>query len=576
MPRAFSSGALSIWSYAMNVPPCFAAITFVNAAVNVVLPWSTCPIVPTFTCGLVRANFSLDTAVTSSYLLGPIAPDIRRSGGAIFDDMLADVRRRVGVLREFHRVRGAALAQRAQRRRITEHLRERDARAHDLRRRRVLDRLQHSAPTAQVAADVAHVGLGRHDLDVHDRLEQRRPCLAHAFLETRSAGQLERGRARFEAAVRAAEQRDFDVRDGIARDDAGGHLPAHAFVYGRDGLGGKCAARDRVDELVAVALRQWLEPQRNLCILVAAADLPNELTVLLDGLGDRLAIRDLGPADVRGDTELAQHAVDDDLEVQLAHAAQYRLAGLRIDMHAQRGVLANELRERLAQARVIRFGARLDSGRDDGLRKIHHLERDGALGIREAVPRRDVLEVDGGRDIAGAHLIDLRALVRVHLHETADGLRLVAPRHVDSVARAQHARVNAKERQAADGVARDLERERCERRLVAGATRALVAAAQHALDCGAIGRRRQIEHDGIQHGLHATVPKRRSAERGHDFAGQASCAQPFADLLHAQGPGFDELLGEALVGFGSRSYELRAIFRRLRRERGRDLALDDA
>ena len=41
MPRAFSSGALSIWSYAMNVPPCVSAITFVSAAVSVVLPWST-------------------------------------------------------------------------------------------------------------------------------------------------------------------------------------------------------------------------------------------------------------------------------------------------------------------------------------------------------------------------------------------------------------------------------------------------------------------------------------------------------------------------------------------------------
>src|SRR5436190_18585036 len=29
------------------------------AAVNVVLPWSMCPIVPTLTCGLVRANRSL-------------------------------------------------------------------------------------------------------------------------------------------------------------------------------------------------------------------------------------------------------------------------------------------------------------------------------------------------------------------------------------------------------------------------------------------------------------------------------------------------------------------------------------
>jgi hypothetical protein len=29
------------------------------------LPWSTCPIVPTFTCGFVRSNFPFDTASTS-------------------------------------------------------------------------------------------------------------------------------------------------------------------------------------------------------------------------------------------------------------------------------------------------------------------------------------------------------------------------------------------------------------------------------------------------------------------------------------------------------------------------------
>jgi hypothetical protein len=37
-PRAFSSGALSIWSYAVNSPPFFSAITLVNAAVSVVFP----------------------------------------------------------------------------------------------------------------------------------------------------------------------------------------------------------------------------------------------------------------------------------------------------------------------------------------------------------------------------------------------------------------------------------------------------------------------------------------------------------------------------------------------------------
>src|SRR5690606_15383785 len=62
MPRAFSSGALSIASYAWNSPPKRSAPTLVSAAVSVVLPWSTWPMVPTFTCGLVRSNLPLDMA----------------------------------------------------------------------------------------------------------------------------------------------------------------------------------------------------------------------------------------------------------------------------------------------------------------------------------------------------------------------------------------------------------------------------------------------------------------------------------------------------------------------------------
>src|SRR5215470_9507121 len=60
MPRSRSSGALSIESNARNCTlGLFFDATFVRAAVKVVLPWSMCPIVPTFTCGLLRSNFSL-------------------------------------------------------------------------------------------------------------------------------------------------------------------------------------------------------------------------------------------------------------------------------------------------------------------------------------------------------------------------------------------------------------------------------------------------------------------------------------------------------------------------------------
>ena len=48
----------------------------------------------------------------------------------------------------------------------------------------------------------------------------------------------------------------------------------------------------------------------------------HELAFLLDACANRLAVRDLRLADVRLDLELALHALDDDLEVQLAHAAR--------------------------------------------------------------------------------------------------------------------------------------------------------------------------------------------------------------------------------------------------------------
>src|SRR3546814_7306050 len=54
----FSSGARSIWSYAVNFAPPASASTFVIAAVRDVLPWSTWPIVPMLQCGFVRSNFA--------------------------------------------------------------------------------------------------------------------------------------------------------------------------------------------------------------------------------------------------------------------------------------------------------------------------------------------------------------------------------------------------------------------------------------------------------------------------------------------------------------------------------------
>src|SRR6185503_313419 len=149
MPRAFSSGAASIWSYALASPPNFAASTDVIAAVSVVLPWSTCPIVPTFTCGLVLANLPFAISISpyqksvvscivlrSPRIALPLTAvrrrreDHNRTGLAeraryrycllrpCVDDRLGHVLRGLGVVLELHRVGGAALRHRAQRGRV--------------------------------------------------------------------------------------------------------------------------------------------------------------------------------------------------------------------------------------------------------------------------------------------------------------------------------------------------------------------------------------------------------------------------------------------------------------------------
>ena len=55
--RAVSYTHLDVYKRQV-LPATLAARTFVIAAVNVVLPWSTCPMVPMLQCGFVLSNLA--------------------------------------------------------------------------------------------------------------------------------------------------------------------------------------------------------------------------------------------------------------------------------------------------------------------------------------------------------------------------------------------------------------------------------------------------------------------------------------------------------------------------------------
>src|SRR5215208_1097626 len=114
IPRCRSSGALSIWSKGVKSACPFKASVLVIAAVSVVLPWSTCPMVPTFACGLVRSNrfFAIYCApflVTDCcFLVGPGTGNLDL-GSRLRQDAGLDVPGDRLVVRELHRGRATAL-----------------------------------------------------------------------------------------------------------------------------------------------------------------------------------------------------------------------------------------------------------------------------------------------------------------------------------------------------------------------------------------------------------------------------------------------------------------------------------
>src|SRR5919112_271561 len=445
MPRAFSSGALSIWSKADASlrSGYLSCSTLVIAAVSVVLPWSMCPMVPMLTCGLVRSNLALATGFLSSWCRsrartlgwacwgagGDLPPPGGPLAGDLGDDFFGHVLRDLGVRVEHHGVARPPLGAAAQVAHVAEHLRERDQGPDDAGAGALLHRLDGPAPGVQVADDVTHVLLRGDDLDGHQRLEQGRAGLARGLLEGDRAGDLEGHLRGVDLVVRAVEQDRLDADHRVAGEDAVLHRVLHALVDRRDVLPRDAATGDLVLELVGRAVgrdREGLDADLDLGELARATGLLLVRVVrALDGLADRLAVGHLRLADVGLDVELAAHAVDQDLQVELAHAGDDGLTGLLVEADLERRVLLGELLDGRAQLLLVALGLRLDGHRDDRRGEGHRLQDDRVLRVAERVTRRRLLHAVDRDDLAGAHARTLFALVGVHLVDLADPLLAV-------------------------------------------------------------------------------------------------------------------------------------------------------
>src|ERR1051325_11306020 len=155
-------------------PQPLSALTLVSAAVSVVFPWSTCPMVPTFTWGFVRSNLALAmTPLPRSVPCWDGRTEVRKVvGGSRFSvnlpsfrpsvslplhlrhDLLRHVLGHFLVVVELHRVVGAPLGHAAELGGIPEHLGQRHVGGHHLGVA-ALGHPPHLAATAREIADHA-------------------------------------------------------------------------------------------------------------------------------------------------------------------------------------------------------------------------------------------------------------------------------------------------------------------------------------------------------------------------------------------------------------------------------------
>ena len=265
---------------------------------------------------------------------------------------------------------------------------------------------------------------------------------AHAVLEGEDRRHLEGVLVRIHLVVRAVDQRGLDVDHRIAGEHALVDRLVDALLHRRDEFLRHPAALDAVDEFVALAgLRLELQP--DVAVLAAAARLLDELALHLERLLERLAVGHLRLADRGLDAEFALHAVDDDLQVQLAHAGDDGLARFLVGMHAERRVFLRQAAQRHAHLLLVDLGLRLHRLRNDRLREHHALERDRLLHVADGLAGNHVLEADHRGDVAGAHFLDFLALVGVHLQQAADAL-LAAASSRSAPCRPRRARPNTR------------------------------------------------------------------------------------------------------------------------------------
>src|ERR1035438_7070444 len=248
---------------------------------------------------------------------------------------------------------------------------------------------------------------------------------------------------------RAVDDFDFDVNDLVA----GIHAALDGFfdaVNDRWNVFlGNGAADNFIDDFYALAFFIRRNGDAGVAVLALAAGLPDELALAFSVFGDRLAIRNLRSAGVGFHLEFALEAVNDDFQMQLAHARNDELAGFLVGETAERRIFFREPLQAFGQFVAILLGLRFDGHGNNWFREGRRFERHVEILIAQRVTGGDVAQTDERGDVAREHFVDVLAFAALDDHEAADAFAFARAWIVNVVALLEVTRINAEEHQLA-------------------------------------------------------------------------------------------------------------------------------
>ena len=130
------------------------------------------------------------------------------------------------------------------------------------------------------------------------------------------------------------------------------------------------AAFNLINKLEAFTWLVWLKLNPDVAILTATAGLLDVFTLSFGSAADGFAIGYLWLASVSFNVKFTLEAVDNDIEMELAHARNNGLAGFFVGMNTEGRIFFGELAETDSHLLLVSLSLRLNGDRYRWIRKL--------------------------------------------------------------------------------------------------------------------------------------------------------------------------------------------------------------